>query len=198
MTSWFTADTHFGHANIVTLGGGRPFATIDEHDETLIERWNARVRPGDDVQHLGDFSMSVGAMERVMPRLNGHISLVAGNHDRCWTSHPGRGRAEKAVRATPRYAAAGFVDVSVTGHGYMTVGGIDVMVSHLPATGDHTASDRYATQRPRPGVLPLVCGHVHELWRTSGRQVNVGVDQWDFAPVSEEQLVEVLRALPAF
>ena len=51
---WFTSDTHWGHANILKYDN-RPFATIDEHDEELVRRWNAVVAPGDVVYHLNIF-----------------------------------------------------------------------------------------------------------------------------------------------
>jgi calcineurin-like phosphoesterase family protein len=43
-TTWFTSDTHFGHASILTFCA-RPFADIVAHDEALIANWNARVAP---------------------------------------------------------------------------------------------------------------------------------------------------------
>ena len=42
MTTWFTADLHFGHANIISYSG-RPFADATAMNEALIERWNASV-----------------------------------------------------------------------------------------------------------------------------------------------------------
>ncbi len=42
MTTWFTADTHFGHANIIRHCD-RPFASIEEMDDELIRRINERV-----------------------------------------------------------------------------------------------------------------------------------------------------------
>lgn len=196
MTTWFTADTHFGHANIIHLGPGRPFDTIEEHDEALVEAWNARVRPGDDVWLLGDASMKLSAIEDVVRRLNGSAHLVAGNHDGCWTAHPDAKRARRADRMVERYLAAGFA--SVHGSGVVpraTVAGRPVMLSHLPAYGDHYTDERYGPQRPVPGGLPLVHGHVHHLWRVEGRQVNVGVDVWGYAPVSEDELAAVLGEL---
>jgi len=57
MTVWFTSDWHFGHRNILTLGQGRPFSSIEEHDEFLIDRYNAVVRDDDVVWVLGDVAM---------------------------------------------------------------------------------------------------------------------------------------------
>ena len=51
---WFVGDTHFGHAGSISHTA-RPFASVDEMDRLLIEAWNAVVRPGDTVVHLGDF-----------------------------------------------------------------------------------------------------------------------------------------------
>jgi calcineurin-like phosphoesterase family protein len=79
---FFTADTHFGHRNIIAYAN-RPFACVEEMDEVLIQRWNERVRPGDRVYHLGDFSVCRGPKTgEILTRLNGEIHLVWGNHDR--------------------------------------------------------------------------------------------------------------------
>jgi calcineurin-like phosphoesterase family protein len=82
MAIWFTSDTHFGHDSIRRLVG-RPFATVEEMDATIIARWNAVVAPDDTVWHLGDFCYrNAAAPEHYVRRLNGRIHLVAGNHDR--------------------------------------------------------------------------------------------------------------------
>lgn len=194
MSVFFTSDSHFGHRNILDLGRGRPFATIQEHDEALIENWNRVVTASDTVWHLGDFSLSVAVMEAVIPRLHGHRILVAGNHDGCWTGHPDAKRARKAERAVQRYLAAGWDEVHSCGTARTTIASKPVMLAHLPAAGDHAEHDRYRSARPNPRGLPLVCGHVHHLWRSHGRQVNVGVDHWDYTPVHEDQVGEVIAS----
>ena len=50
---FFTADLHIGHANIIKLNK-RPFKTIEEMDNALIDNWNAKVTPNDTVYILGD------------------------------------------------------------------------------------------------------------------------------------------------
>ena len=81
---FFTSDTHFGHNNILKLGNKRPFNTIEEHDQTLIDNWNKVVGKGDIVFHLGDFSMNYDQekIENTLKQLNGQKHLILGNHDR--------------------------------------------------------------------------------------------------------------------
>ncbi len=79
---WFTADTHFGHKKILEYTN-RPFASVEEMDEALIQRWNAKVTPEDEVYHLGDVGLcSPGKLRKILDRLNGKIYLIRGNHEK--------------------------------------------------------------------------------------------------------------------
>lgn len=80
--TFFTSDTHFGHANIIRFCN-RPFKNVEEMDEALIENWNQVVSEDDTVFHLGDFAFGGSSVwKSIIPRLNGHINLIIGNHDR--------------------------------------------------------------------------------------------------------------------
>jgi len=79
MNIFFTSDTHFGHNNIIKLSN-RPFSSVEEMNEGLIERWNDVVGAEDIVYHLGDFSLK--NPKQYVERLNGKINLVFGNHDK--------------------------------------------------------------------------------------------------------------------
>lgn len=79
MKAFFTADTHFGHANIIRYCN-RPFKGVYDMDDTQCNNWNATVGPEDTVYHLGDFSF--GLPDKYLARLNGRIFFVFGNHDR--------------------------------------------------------------------------------------------------------------------
>ena len=80
------SDTHFGHTNSwekFKLADGsplRPFTSTEEMDETMIERWNAKVQPQDTVYHLGDVVINKKYLNLVK-RLNGRKILIRGNHD---------------------------------------------------------------------------------------------------------------------
>lgn len=81
--TWFTSDHHFGHGNVIKHAS-RPFFDAAQMDEIMIERWNSRVHPDDDVIHVGDmyWGGELARMKEIRGRLNGRIRLVAGNHDR--------------------------------------------------------------------------------------------------------------------
>lgn len=111
METWFTADLHFGHANIVRYCD-RPFASVEAMDAALIANWNERVQPGDTVWVLGDFCFRADA-DAILARLAGTKHLVRGNHDR---------------RAT--VAARGWA--SVQDRAYITVEGRPLVLSHRP------------------------------------------------------------------
>lgn len=82
-TQWFTADLHFEHPGIVKERDGirnRPYDTVEEHDEAVIERWNGRVKPKDKVYILGDVAIKKVGLQK-LARLNGLKQLIKGNHD---------------------------------------------------------------------------------------------------------------------
>ena len=80
---FFTSDMHFGHENVIKFDN-RPFKTVEEMDEELIRRWNAKVGKGDLVYVLGDmiWKSRNGDAEQLIKSLNGQIILIKGNHDR--------------------------------------------------------------------------------------------------------------------
>jgi len=77
--TYYIADTHFGHSNILNYCRGQ-FSSIEEHDEHIIEQWNKTVRPVDKVYLLGDAVMPRKAIAQC-GMLNGRKILVRGNHD---------------------------------------------------------------------------------------------------------------------
>ena len=77
--TFFTSDTHFGHANIIKYCK-RPFNNVTEMNKTIISNWNSVVRPSDTVYHLGDFAFD--DPRKYIDELWGDILFVAGNHDK--------------------------------------------------------------------------------------------------------------------
>lgn len=194
MADFYTADLHFGHANIIRYCK-RPYASVAEMDADLVVRWNTVVSEADRVWVLGDVAMGniEGSLLRVN-ELNGQKLLVMGNHDR-----PFYRESRRFLEWEPRYRDAGFAE--------MFWGAIDhtvadearsqaVQMCHFPFYGDSKDQDRFPDLRPADTGQWLLHGHVHETWRQQGRQINVGVDAWGGAPVSAETLLDLIAEGP--
>ena len=78
---FFTADQHFGHANIIRFCQ-RPFASIEEMDRELIRRHNEVVGKDDTIIHAGDFAYrNARSPKSYLDELAGHHIFVRGSHD---------------------------------------------------------------------------------------------------------------------
>jgi len=164
MTVWFTADQHFGHANIIRHCG-RPFSDVVEMDEAMIQRWNASVGSDDEVWHLGNFAYRCGPnrMREIYSRLRGRaLHLVRGNHDSKRT-------LELPWASVQRYAEIK-VDCQL------------LILFHYGLRVWH---------RSHHGSWSLY-GHSYGKLPGTATSCDVGVDAWDFRPVS---IVEIRAAL---
>lgn len=172
---WFTSDTHFGHKGVIEYCA-RPFASVPEMDAELIRRWNVLVKPEDTVYHMGDFAFC-GAIRttEILKQLNGKKILVRGNHDH-WKSE--------------KYMRLGFEEVLKSWSVYF--GDELVRMSHFPYKGEE-ADERTFTDSLVDDGKWLLHGHVHTTWKTNKRMINVGVDRWDFAPVSEKEILDLIQ-----
>lgn len=170
--TFFTSDTHFGHANIIRFCN-RPFKNVEEMDEVLIENWNQVVSDDDTVFHLGDFAFGgSNVWKSIIPRLNGHINLIIGNHDR------------KNLR-----------------QGYMSSFGMVVPQLQIEIEGNPIYLNHYpflCYGGSYRGVWQLF-GHVHSGPNAEGldisrlntlfpTQYDVGVDNNDYAPISYREV----------
>lgn len=80
---FYISDWHYGHANVIAFDN-RPFKSLLEMDEALVDRWNAVVSPGDTVYVLGDmFWCKAQDAIPILRSLKGQKFLIKGNHDRC-------------------------------------------------------------------------------------------------------------------
>lgn len=79
--TWFIGDTHFGHKNILEYEKEhRPFNSVEEMNECIIDRWNHVVNVNDTVYHLGDLAFGRHNIQ-IAERLKGKKKLILGNHD---------------------------------------------------------------------------------------------------------------------
>lgn len=79
---FFCADHHFGHRAIIDLDN-RPYSSVEQMDEDLIEIHNKIVGKNDAVYFLGDlsFNQSFNKYKELFTRMNGKKFYILGNHD---------------------------------------------------------------------------------------------------------------------
>lgn len=170
-------------------------------NEILIKNWNATVKPGDIVFHLGDVALGPWSeWDAVLKRLNGAKVLVVGNHDRVFK---GMSEAQQARFAEHyrRWFDGGIVD---NYEGFELWNGSEVNLSHFPYDGDSHDGDRYTEYRLKDTGMPLVHGHTHAEYAKDGDaarvsysvggtlQIHVGADAWDYRPVPESQVIALI------
>lgn len=203
MVTWFTADTHFGHARIIELCN-RPFSSVEEMNEKLVDNWNGRVSDEDDVYILGDLALGklVDSLEYVKLLKGRHKYLIPGNHDKVWAGYPKPGRPVSEAHLD-LYLGAGLTILGNGGPipfypnyeeiGYEPRG--SWTLCHFPDQGDSHDGDRFDSWRPPAPFKPdiIVHGHVHNKWLTNGPRINVGVDVWGFRPVTEHEIARLSR-----
>ena len=163
-------------------------------NRTMVDRWNDVVDDSDEVWIIGDLVMS-----RLTVNLSAHVwwlkgrkILVPGNHDTCW-----RGRKKGPSQITA-YLDLGGIALIVDDPEPVVLAGQTVQINHFPyepATPGQPV--RFAQWRLEDNGDWLLCGHIHQKWRQNGRQINVGVDAWDFTPVNDDTISEAIRSGPA-
>ncbi|WP_395517529.1 metallophosphoesterase [Pseudorhizobium flavum] len=167
MTTFLTADTHFGHGTMLTAQK-RPFASVEEMNEALIANWNAVVHPKDTVWHLGDFAMKMQAdqIADVFRRLNGRKHLILGNHD-----YYKDGTVLPALTRLPWE--------SISAAAQITHDGQRIMLSHYA---------HWAWNQSHRGSYQAY-GHNHGSLPGLPGSVDVGVDCQGLKPISVEEFI---------
>ena len=172
---YFIADTHFGHENIVKLCN-RPFSSLEEMEQTIINNWNKKVTNADMVYIVGDlFWKSIDAGE-LLRKLKGKKILLEGNHDGVW------------LKKTDTYKY--FVEIAPLINTY--IGDKAVTICHYPLI-EWKGSRKVGSRKQSY----LIHGHIHNKVKpeysslfNNDHALNAGVDINNFTPVTLEELIK--------
>lgn len=183
---FFTSDTHFGHQNIIRFCN-RPWATIAEHDQALIDNWNAIVPEDAVVFHLGDFCYKGGGfptIQHLKGLLRGQIVLIRGNHD------PDT-RKRQNIQNLQQLFAGVYDQLQIE------VEGQRILMSHYPlltwphAYGEHPTWQIFGHIHLRKSITGSDAFIVEQCCRPT--QYEVGVDLNGYKPVSFQNLKERIK-----
>lgn len=165
---WFTSDEHYGHQKIIEYSN-RPFDSVEEMDQRIIDNHNEVVGKTDLTIHAGDFTLwknVTGIYEKYVNNLNGYHVFLRGSHDYWLKGRPMHEIWERNVK--------------VKGKNYYFV------VCHY-------AMKTWARSHYNSFQL---FGHSHGTLEPVGKQWDVGVDNNNFYPLSGDQIVEIMEKRP--
>ena len=164
--NYYTADLHFDYAPILE-NTDRPFSSIAEMNETLIQNWNSTVSDSDTIYLIGDIcGHGQPIPEQHLKRLKGKKHLIRGNHD----------TGLENQQLLLRYFE------SVTDFWEMDDCGIHIVLCHYPIV--------YLQK----GYM--IHGHIHNakqevysILKPLSRVMNASADIHGFCPVTLEELI---------
>ncbi len=165
---WFTADLRLGYRGGLRRTT-RSFNSVEEMDHVLIVNWNEVVHPDDHVWVIGDFcAAGIGLADTYLRQLNGSKSLIIGDCD------------PVCVRRAHGWE---YVDWFVR----ILLDERWVYLSHFPLCDRPTEAE---------GALSLFA-HPHEELRGRRWSCHVGLDSWDYRPVSLAEISRRMAACPS-
>lgn len=173
---WFTSDNHFGHKNVIKYCK-RPFDSVDEMDEILIDKWNMVVGHDDLIICCGDFSLTnPKRTNEILNKLNGNKVLIIGNHEKSvLSSKPNRDMFNGGIYSLLNITV---LDDEVVDEKQ------DIILCHYPMI---------VWDKSHRGSWQLF-GHVHGMFdndhKLSPNQIDVGVDSNFFRPISYQEVKE--------
>ena len=166
---YFISDTHFGHKNVIRFCN-RPWKTVQEMNDGMVEIWNDHITDADRVFVVGDvFLMDSKDATPIINSLNGYKILIAGNHD----------RSEKTMLSCGFDEYHREYDYELDGFG---IG----LINHYPMP------DTVIVNR---GYNFLIHGHIHDPPVIRGLKINVAVDINDFKPISKLKIMDMMCLL---
>lgn len=165
--SFFIADLHFGHKNILTLANRR-FRSIQEHDSHIIKCVNDVVSTADHLYILGDLGFHkdyVGLATQISKINTRNIHIIKGNHDN--------------MQNLVRLNRDGMI-VEVKEMKTVQKGRDHIFCCHYP-------------MREWPGFYRghyHAYGHVHNTLSPYERSMDVGVDSIGYYPIEFDDLIK--------
>lgn len=189
---WITGDTHFNHTNIIKYCN-RPFSTVEEMNQILLDNLNSKVGSKDLLLHLGDFcfySKSLFALKtvRFLEQIKcKYIYLVLGNHDaKSRVMYKDAGLIRETTQ--PSNAFPNFAEVcqELKFHYNNNGESIEFRCSHYPPTGIIPSK---GAEGARGSRIIWLHGHCHGKRMKSTNVIDCGVDCWNYQPIGVENIL---------
>lgn len=195
MGTFYIADTHFDSKNIIKYDK-RPFNSVKEMNEVMIDNWNSIIKPSDTVNILGDFCWSGDERwEYFLKTLNGVKNLIRGNHD------PKKFNASirvllndvidyKEIKDNKRHVIECHFPILMYNKSYSTKH--YMLHGHVHKYTEEAAQlESFITQLKIDGTKPLKSGEVHN----KAQLINVGcmMEYMNYTPRTLDYLISKVK-----
>ena len=170
------SDTHFGHDREF-IWKVRGFNSVEEMNETIVQKWNDTVSAEDDVYILGDVILGDPSNIECVKRLSGKLHIVLGNHDTA--------NREKMYRELPNVVEVAEVGIRLKYKKYHFV------LTHYPMMTGNLEKESLKQMS-----LNLY-GHTHQasnFYNDMPFMYHVGVDSHNCYPVLLDDIIEEMYA----
>ena len=184
---FLTSDNHFGSQRALELSK-RPFKSLIDMDQEMINLWNSVVKPNDKVYHLGDFGEY-----SVIDKLNGNIYLILGNYeiDDMNKNYKGDIKSFKKMLINKGFKA-------VYDNMMLKINDDTEKVLKI----DEFDNDEYIflTHEPLDANRSLFnCfGHIHGRQKVKRYGLDVGVDANHFKPINKKEVLFYKEAIEKY
>lgn len=181
---FFIADLHFGHNNIVKFKDDagnflRPFDTVQDMEETMIQYHNAIVKPTDKVYMLGDIAFNTRGLMQIA-RMNGIKILVKGNHDNL---------------PLVRYIEAGFQDIrAIDVRNGLVFTHVPIHLNELGRFGCNVHGHLHSNRVRKPRGVDAKTGEVLYGTEIDSRFFCVSAEHTNLRPIAYEEMIDQIVA----
>lgn len=186
---YFTSDWHLG-STLINKYAHRPFTSAQDAVNNIVANINEIVSRTDMLIHVGDFQL-LGydrhgevddkgldfTLDDYLSMIKCRVFLIEGNHD---SGH----NCETDAKSMTLNLNQNYVNVSV---------------AHYPSYHEFYHYVGNGNRNSCSGRIHVhLCGHVHDKWllnfdaRHKVLNVNVGVDVWNYKPVRDSEITELL------
>jgi len=202
VNTYFSSDLHINHVNILKYCN-RPFATVEEMNEAIITNFNSIVKPNDVLYILGDVGFGdKQESSNLIQRLRGVKLLVVGNHDRLsLNSYYRMGFSAVLDGATIRIGKTSFCLSHYPRKSLWSIIKLFLLYTKKMYQKERSfqaiwlrLKREWTTYRAIGQGEYCLHGHIHSnSQELHNKNLDVGVDAWDFKPVSSQKILDIVN-----
>ena len=175
---YFTSDWHLNEKRIGEFNPFfRPFKSIEEQNNTIINNMNSIIKKDDTLIHIGDIAMDLDGLKLLDKIKCKDRTLIRGNYDIQFEN--------ELSKYFDRVIDSGLITIDINSElklkKKININGFVAKLNHYPTK---IYDDEFG-----------IFGHIHGLWKVQPNMVNVSVDAWHFNPVSEFEIIFIKNAI---